>query len=117
LLSDLGSWGIGGVTVFGASGGYRLDPLGIAILVFGIVFASVPPGLLSLFLITLTDVPLRHHPLIGAVAFAVSAGFLVRSAPAAVFGFFYGFTSLGGSAAALAAHRHFHRTGSQGRNG
>lgn len=71
------------------------------------VLISVLPGLLSLFLITLTDIRLALHPVVGAIFFALTAGLVSQSAGGAVFGFVFGLSSLGTSALLLALRRAF----------
>ncbi len=81
--------------------------MGLAVLVMATVAAAVPPGLLSLFLITLTELRLRFHPLVGALVFGLLAMLLAQSFAPAVFGFVFGLVGLGGTAAGLALHRQF----------
>lgn len=69
------------------------------------VLISVLPGLLSLFLITLTEARLAVHPLAGAVFFGISAGWVGQSVGGAVFGFVFGLASLGTIALLLALRR------------
>jgi hypothetical protein len=69
------------------------------------VLVSILPGLLSLFLITLTQVRLALHPAVGAIFFAVSAGWVGQSAAGAVFGFVFGLASLGTLALLLGLRR------------
>ena len=69
------------------------------------VLISVLPGLLSLFLITLTEMRLALHPVVGAVFFAVSAGWVGQSFAGAVFGFVFGLASLGTIALLLGLRR------------
>jgi hypothetical protein len=69
------------------------------------VLISVLPGLLSLFLVTLTQLRLALHPLVGTAFFAVSAGWVSQSAAGAVFGFVFGFASLGTIALLLGLRR------------
>lgn len=76
--------------------------LSIAVLM---VLVSVLPGLLSLFLVTLTRLRLALHPLAGAVFFGVSAGWVGQSLPGAVFGSLFGFASLGTIALLLGLRR------------
>jgi hypothetical protein len=83
------------------SGGPALY-LSIAMLM---VLISVLPGLLSLFLITLTQVRLALHPAVGAIFFAVSAGLVGQSFAGAVFGLVFGLASLGTSALLLGLRR------------
>jgi hypothetical protein len=59
------------------------------------VLFSVLPGLLSLFLVALTRLRLALHPLVGAIFFGASAGWVGQSAGGAVFGFVFGLASLG----------------------
>ena len=70
-----------------------------------LVLIAVLPGLLSLFLITLARARLALHPVVGAIFFGASAGLIVQSFGAAVFGFVFGFTSLGTSALLLGLRR------------
>jgi hypothetical protein len=84
-----------------------LTAMALAVLAMTIILASVPPGLLSLFLITLTKLRLRFHPLVGAATFGLLAILLAQSFAPAVFGLVFGLVSLGGTAAGLALHRHF----------
>jgi hypothetical protein len=83
-----------------------LTPMALAVLVMATILASVPPGLLSLFLITLTKLRLRFHALVGAAAFGLLAILLAQSFAPAVLGLAFGLVSLGGTAAGLALHRH-----------
>lgn len=83
-----------------------LTPMALVVLVMTCILASVPPGLVSLFLITLTELRLRFHPLVGALTFGLLAIVLAQSLAPAVFGFVFGLVSLGGIAAGLALHRH-----------
>ncbi len=69
------------------------------------VLFSVLPGLLSLFLVTLTRVRLPLHPLVGAVFFGASAGWVGQSFGGAVFGFVFGLASLGTIALLLGLRR------------
>lgn len=69
------------------------------------VLVSVLPGLLSLFLVTLTRLRLGLHPLVGAIFFSVSAGWIGQSFGGAVFGFLFGLASLGTIALLLALRR------------
>lgn len=69
------------------------------------VLISVLPGLLSLFLITLTQMRLALHPLVGAIFFALSAGWVGQSVGGAVFGFLFGLASLGAIALLLGLRR------------
>jgi hypothetical protein len=75
-------------------------------LALAFVLVSVLPGLMSLFLITVTDVRLRLHPLIGAAFFGLGAGWVTQSLGGAVFGAVFGLVSLGITAGLLAARRH-----------
>jgi len=69
------------------------------------VLISVLPGLLSLFLITLTEMRLALHPVVGAIFFAVAAGLISQSVGGAVFGFLFGLASLGTIALLLGLRR------------
>lgn len=69
------------------------------------ILIAVLPGLLSLFLITLTQVRLLLHPLTGAAFFGISAGWVSQSAGGAAFGFVFGFASLGTIALLLGLRR------------
>jgi hypothetical protein len=71
------------------------------------VLIAVLPGLLSLFLITLTQMRLRLHPLVGAAFFGVSAGWVGQSLAGALFGLVFGAASLGTIALLLALRRRF----------
>ena len=84
-----------------------LTPMALTVLVMTTILASVPPGLLSLFLITLTELRLRFHAPVGAATFGLLAILLAQSFAPALFGFVFGLVSLGGTAAGLALHRHF----------
>ena len=75
-------------------------------LALAFVLISVLPGLMSLFLITVTDIEFRLHPVIGAVFFGVGAGWVTQSLGGAVFGTAFGLVSLGITAGLLAAKRH-----------
>jgi hypothetical protein len=80
-------------------------PVLIFSLALAFVLVSVPPGLVSLFLITVTDVRLVLHPLVGALFFAVAAGWITQSPGGIVFGGIFGAISLGLSAGLLTARR------------
>jgi hypothetical protein len=69
------------------------------------VLIAVLPGLLSLFLITLTELRLALHPAVGAIFFAVSAGLISQSLGGAMFGLVFGFASLGTIALLLGLRR------------
>ena len=69
------------------------------------VLIAVLPGLMSLFLISLTEIRLALHPAVGAVFFAVSAGWVGQSLGGAVFGFVFGLASLGTIALLLGLRR------------
>ena len=71
------------------------------------VLISVLPGLLSLFLITLTQMRLALHPLVGGAFFAVSTGWVSQSVGGAVFGLVFGLASLGTVALLLGLRRHY----------
>jgi hypothetical protein len=71
------------------------------------VLISVLPGLLSLFLITLTQMRLRLHPLVGAVFFGLSSGWVSQSVGGAAFGLIFGAVSLGTIALLLGLRRRF----------
>lgn len=81
-------------------------PVLILLLALAFVLVSVPPGLMSLFLITVTDVPLRLHPLVAGAFFGVGAGWVTQSLAGAVFGALFGGVSLAITAGLLAAKRH-----------
>ena len=69
------------------------------------VLISVLPGLLSLFLISLTEMRLALHLVVGAAFFAVSAGWVGQSLGGALFGFVFGLASLGTIALLLGLRR------------
>jgi hypothetical protein len=69
------------------------------------VLISTLPGLLSLFLIALTEVPRALHPVAGAVFFGLSAGWVGQSIAGAVFGLIFGLASLGTTALLLGLRR------------
>jgi hypothetical protein len=98
---------LGAILDVGRGDAAGLTPMALAVLAMATILASVPPGLLSLFLITLTELRLRFHPVAGAVTFGVLGMLLAQSFAPAVFGFVFGLVSLGGTAAILALHRHF----------
>lgn len=75
-------------------------------LALAFVLISVLPGLMSLFLITVTDVRLALHPPIGGGFFALSAGWVSQSVGGVLFGAVFGLVSLGLTATLLAARRH-----------
>lgn len=75
-------------------------------LALAFVLVSVLPGLMSLFLIAVTDLRLRLHPLVGTAFFGLGAGWVTQSAGGAVFGALFGLVSLGITAGLLAARRH-----------
>jgi hypothetical protein len=69
------------------------------------VLVSMLPGLVSLFLITVTDLPPATHPLFGSLFLGVSAGWVTQSFGGAVFGAVFGLVSLGFIAGLLAIRR------------
>jgi hypothetical protein len=86
----------------GAAGPALYLPIAMMMVLIGVL-----PGLLSLFLITLTRMRLALHPLVGAVFFGLSAGLVGQSVGGAVFGFVFGFASLGTIALLLGLRRRF----------
>lgn len=80
------------------------------------VLISVLPGLLSLFLIALTEMRLALHPLVGGAFFAASTGWVSQSAGGAVFGLVFGLASLGTVAILLGLRRHYDLPRSGGRS-
>lgn len=78
------------------------------------VLIAVLPGLLSLFLITLTEIRLALHPVVGAAFFALSAGWVSQSFGGAVFGFVFGLASLGTTALLLGLRRRVDLTRNRG---
>jgi len=87
----------------------------VVVFVGAIIGISVLPGMLSLFLISLTDVPLSRHPLIGAAGFGVVGGMMAQSLSIAGAAFLFGLVSLGGSTAILALHRRYAKQSYEGR--
>ena len=81
-------------------------PVLVFSLALGFVLVSLLPGLMSLFLITLTDMKFRLHPLVGGGFFGLGAGWVTQSVGGAVFGALFGLVSLGIVAGLLAAKRH-----------
>jgi hypothetical protein len=73
------------------------------------ILISVLPGLLSLFLITLTQLRLALHPPVGGAFFAVSTGWVSQSAGGAAFGLLFGLASLGTVALLLGLRRLYDR--------
>jgi len=69
------------------------------------VLIAALPGLLSLFLIALTEMRLALHPLVGAAFFGLSAGWVGQSLAGAVFGLIFGLASLGTIALLLGLRR------------
>lgn len=106
LVSGTAGWGLpalhGLLAGEGAGGGSLY-----LFLAMMMVLISVLPGLLSLFLITLTEIRLALHPLVGAIFFGVSAGLIGQSVGGAIFGLVFGLASLGTSALLLALRRSF----------
>ena len=78
------------------------------------VLIAVLAGLMSLFLISLTEIRLALHPAVGAVFFAVSAGWVGQSLGGAVFGFVFGLASLGTIALLLGLRRRIDLTRNRG---
>jgi len=70
------------------------------------VLISVLPGLLSLFLLALTEMRLAFHPLVGGIFFSLSAGWVGQSLAGAVFGLIFGLASLGTIALLLGLRRY-----------
>jgi hypothetical protein len=104
LVARTAGWGLSalvGLLSREGSGGPALY-LSVAMMM---VLISVLPGLLSLFLITLTQIRLALHPLVGAIFFAVSAGWIGQSVAGAVFGFLFGLASLATIALLLGLRR------------
>ena len=79
------------------------------------VLISVLPGLLSLFLITLTQTRLAFHPPVAGAFFAVSAGWVSQSGEGAVFGLVFGLASLGTVALLLGLRRLYDLRGQEAR--
>lgn len=106
VAAETAGWGL--PALFGLLG--REGAAGPALYLFAammMVLISVLPGLLSLFLITLTESRLAFHPLVGAIFFAVSAGLIGQSIAVAVFGLVFGLASLGTIALLLGLRRAF----------
>ena len=96
---------LGAAIELGRGHSQGLTAMAVAVVFGTTVLLSVLPGLLSLFLITLTDLRLRLHAPIGAIFFGGTAALMVQTVPAAIFAFVFGLVGLGGTAAALALHR------------
>ncbi len=101
-------WGLNAFLSFLRAEGAEGPGIALA-LAMGVLLLSVPPGMLSLFLVALTDLRLALHPLIGAAFFGVWVGWLLQSLPGAVFGLVFGIVSVGGTAGMLALRRHISR--------
>jgi hypothetical protein len=69
------------------------------------VLISTLPGLLSLFLIALTEIRLGLHAPVGGLFFALSAGWVGQSLAGAIFGLIFGLASLGTIALLLGLRR------------
>jgi hypothetical protein len=104
LVADTAGWGLPALVglLKGEGAGGPALYLSIALMM---VLISVLPGLLSLFLVTLTRLRLALHPVVGALFFAVSAGWVSQSAGGAAFGLIFGLTSLGTTALLLGLGR------------
>lgn len=92
LLSFLRSEGAGGLGLF----------IAVAMI---LLLLSVPPGMLSLFLVALSETRLALHPVVGGAFFAIAVGWLLQAIAGALFGLIFGGVSLGGTAAMLALRR------------
>ena len=113
LAPQTAGWGIPALLgLFGREGsaGPALH-LSVAMIM---VLIAVLPGLMSLFLISLTEIRLALHPAVGAVFFAVSAGWVGQSLGGAVFGFVFGLASLGTIALLLGLRRRIDLTRNRG---
>lgn len=83
-------------------------PLPVLLLSLALAFVliSMLPGLTSLFMITVTDLPLGLHPFAGGAFLAIAAGWVTQSIAGAVFGAVFGLVSLGLIVALLTATRY-----------
>ena len=108
LVAQTSGWGLPTLQrlLSGEGGSGAVLYLSVAMMM---VLISVLPGLLSLFLIALTELRLALHPLIGGAFFAVSTGWVSQSAGGAVFGLVFGLASLGTIALLLGLRRLYDR--------
>lgn len=97
-------WGLETLLSYLTSNGAQGVGLVLA-LAMAVLMLSVPPGLLSLYLMALSNLRLALHPVVGAVFFAIGVGWLLQSLPGAVFGLLFGGVSLGGTALMLGLRR------------
>ena len=84
-------------------------PVLVFSLAFAFVLLSLLPGLMSLFLVALTDLPFRTHPIAGALFFGLGAGWVTQSLGGGVFGALFGAFSLGIIVLLLAGRRYLDR--------
>ena len=108
------AWPLSVALELGRGDSRGVTAMAVAVMFGTTVLLGVFPGLLSLFLITLTDLPLRLHAPIGAIFFGALTALMVQTVAAAIFAFVFGLVSLGGIAAALALHRQLSRPGRPG---
>ena len=101
-------WGLDALLDFFAAEGAAGFGFGLA-LAAAMLLLAVPPAMLSLFLLAVSDTRLRLHPLIGAGFFALWTGWLMQSVTGALFGLIFGAVSVGGIAAMLGLRRRFDR--------
>jgi len=104
LVARTAGWGLPALQRLLSGDGASGPSLYLSIAMMMVLIATLP-GLLSLFLIALTEVRLALHPAVGAVFFGVSAGWVSQSLAGAVFGLIFGFASLGTIALLLALRR------------
>ena len=104
IVPDTAGWGLAALTTLLQAEQAPVPALALT-LALTFVLVSLLPGLMSLFLITLTDLRLRLHPLIGSALFGIGAGWVTQSLGGAAFGAVFGLVSLGVSAGLMAAKR------------
>lgn len=105
ILPDTAGWGLAALMQL-LEGDRASTPVLAFSLVLAFVLVSVLPGLMSLFLITVTDLRFLLHPLVGGAFFGLGAGWVTQSVSGAVFGAVFGLVSLGITAGLLAADRY-----------
>ncbi len=105
VASEAAGWGLETIVTLFRSEGAAGPGLVLALAMVAIL-TCVPPGMLSLFLIALTEIRFALHPLVGGAFFGLAAGWIGQSLTGALFGAIFGSVSVGGTAAMLGLHRH-----------
>ncbi|HEY0111587.1 MAG TPA: hypothetical protein VGB59_00390 [Allosphingosinicella sp.] len=104
LMTRTAGWGLPALSGLLRSEGAAGAALYLSMAII-LVIVSVLPGLLSLFLMALTQLRLGLHPIAGGAFYAASAGWVGQSVGGALFGLIFGSVSLGVVALLLALRR------------